>query len=485
MNWTHDVVVVGAGSAGLTAAGGCARLGLRVALVERDRIGGECLNTGCVPSKALLAAAHRAQAMRGDALGITGAGPTVDFAAVRAHVQAAIAAIAPHDSEARFSAWGVEVIRGEASLTGRHRLQVGDRILSAPRIVLATGSDPAIPAIPGLAGTPFLTNETLFALDVLPSHLVVLGGGSIGTEMAQAFRRLGSAVTLLDSGLVLGAADADGARALRQVLEAEEVSILDHVDVTAASADAKGIRLDRADGAPIRGSHLLVATGRRARLHGLGLDRAGVAAGPDGIIVDKRRRTTNKAIFAIGDCRAGPRFTHAAGYEGTLVVAAIGFGLPSPARFDLLPAVTYTVPELAQLGVTERQARTWRSTVQVSCELLPDNDRAVTEGDITGFIKLVRAGRRVVGVTILGNHAGEMLLPWSLVLRRKASLWTLADTIVAYPTRSELSKAAAFAVFENWVFGRSARCWARLLARIRRFVSGSRKSHHELDKEAR
>ena len=472
MGWTHDVVVVGAGSAGLTAAGGCARLGLQVALIERDRMGGECLNTGCVPSKALLAAAHRAQAMRGNALGVTGPGPIVDFAAVRAHVEGAIAAIAPHDSEARFAAWGVEVIRGEASLTGRNSLLVGSRHLSAPRIVLATGSDPAVPAIPGLADTPFLTNETVFALDILPSHLVVLGGGSIGVEMAQAFRRLGSAVTVLDSGTVLGAVDAEAATTLRRVLVEEGITLLDHVTVTAVSGEPGGIRLDRAGGLPVRGSHLLVATGRRARPDGLGLglDRAGVVAGPDGIVVDQRRRTTNKTIFAIGDCRAGPRFTHVAGYEGTLVVAAIGFGLPSKARFDLLPSVTYTQPEAAQLGPTERQARPRHKHVRVSYELLSDNDRAVAEGDVTGFVKLVWAGRRVVGVTILSNHAGDMLLPWSLVLRGKASLWTLADTIVAYPTRSELSKAAAFAGFEGWLFGRTARIWARLLAAIRRAV---------------
>ena len=468
MEWTHDVVVVGAGSAGLTAAGGCARLGLRVALVERDRMGGECLNTGCVPSKALLAAAHRAHGMRGDALGVSGSGPVVDFAAVRAHVQGAIAAIAPHDSAARFAAWGVDVIRGEASLTGRHSLRVGSLTLAAPRIVLATGSAPAIPTIFGLADTPFLTNETLFALDALPRHLLVLGGGVIGVEMAQAFRRLGAAVTLVESGAVLGTADDDGASALRKVLESEDVAILDHVKVTAASAESGGIRLDRANGEPIRGSHLLVATGRRARLEGLGLDQAGVAAGPDGIIVDQRRRTTNKAIFAIGDCRAGPRFTHAAGYEGTLVVAAIGFGLPSPARFALLPAVTYTAPELAQLGETEQQARVRHQQVRVSCERLSDNDRAVAEGDTAGFVKLVWAGRRLVGVTILGATAGDMLLPWSLVLRSKASPWTLASVIVPYPTRSELSKAAAFDGFEAWLFGNLARRWAHMLASIRR-----------------
>ena len=199
-----------------------------------------------------------------------------------------------------------------------------------------------------------------------------------------------------------------------------------------------------------------------------------MAAGPDGIVVDPRRRTTNKAIFAIGDCRAGPRLTHAAGYEGTLVVAAIGFGLPSSARFERLPSVIYTAPELAQLGATEQQARTRHSSVRVSCEPVSGNDRAVAEGDVTGFVKLVRVNRRVVGVTILGHQAGDMLLPWSLALRGKAGLWTLADTVVAYPTRSELSKAAAFAGFEGWLFGRAARCWARSLAGVRRSIRRAR-----------
>ena len=471
MAWTHDVIVVGAGAAGLTAAGGCARLGLRVALVERDRMGGECLNSGCVPSKALLAAAHRAQAMRGSRLGVTAAaGPSVDFAAVRAHVAGAIAAIAPHDSEARFAGWGVDVIRGSACFAGHTSLRVGDRILCAPRIVLATGSDPAVPAIPGLSATPFMTNETVFALDTLPSHLLVMGGGVTGVEMAQAFRRLGSAVTLLDRGTVLAVADPDAAGMLRGVLEAEGVDILERVEVTAASADGDGIRLVRAAGPPVVGSHLLIATGRRARLDGLGLKLAGITSGQDGIIVDARRRTTNKAVFAIGDCRAGPRFTHVAGYEGTLVVAALGFGLPSPARLEMVPAVTYTMPELAQLGETEQQARARRKRVRASRESLTDNDRAVAEGDTTGFAKLVWSGRHVVGVTLLGRNAGDLVLPWSLVLRQRSSLWALATTVVAYPTRSELSKAAAFAAFEPWLFSRVPRTWAGLLARMRRLV---------------
>lgn len=478
MKWTHDVIVIGAGAAGLTAAGGCARLGLRVVLVERDRMGGECLNTGCVPSKALLAASHRAQAMRGTRLGISGTGPVVDFAAVRAHVNAAIAAIAPHDSVERFEGWGVEVLRGEATLVGRNAVQVATRSLSAPRIVLATGSDPAVPDIPGLRGLPFLTNETLFGLEALPRHLLVLGGGAIGVEMAQAFRRLGSAVTIVESGMLLSRSDRDAAAELLDVLRADGVTVLERAAVIAASGGPGSIRLECEGDRVVDGSHLLVATGRRSRIAGLGLEQADIAWTGEGITVNARRRTSNKAIYAIGDCRAGPRFTHAAGHEGKLVVAALAFGTSSRARFDALPAVAYTDPELAQLGLTEAEARARYRRVEITLEPWSENDRAVAEGDTHGFIKVVKARGRVVGVTILGPNAGDLLLPWSMVMRGKASRWVMSDVIVPYPTRSELSQAAGFRDYEPRVFGAAARGWARTLALARRvemtFLSGFR-----------
>ena len=466
MGWTHDVIVIGAGSAGLTAAGGCARLGLRVALVERDRMGGECLYTGCVPSKALLAAAHRAAGMRGDRLGVRGGAPVVDYAAVRAHVAGAIAAIAPHDSEERFAGWGVEVVRGEAVFTGPRSVAVGARVLRAKRVVVATGSVPAVPDVPGLEGVPFLTNETLFGLETLPAHLVVLGGGPAGVEMAQAFRRLGSAVTMVTRGAMLAREEPAAVAVLRERLVAEGVVVREGARVVRADGGL-GVRLVLEDGV-VEGSHLLVAAGRRARVAGLGLAAAGVAVGPDGIVVDARRRTSNRAVFAIGDCRAGPRFTHAAGHEGTLVVSALGFGLASPARFGALPAVTYTAPEVARVGLTEREARAAHRGVTVRTVPFSENDRAVAEGDAAGFVQVVRAGRTVLGVTIVGAGAGELLLPWSLVMRRSVGLWALSGVIAAYPTRSELSKAAAFAGFEAVLFGRAARGWAWVLARVRR-----------------
>lgn len=463
------MVVIGGGAGGLTAAGGLARLGLRVALIERDRLGGECLHSGCVPSKALLAAAHRAAALRGDGLGIAAGGePVVRWAAVREHVEAAIAAIAPHDAPERFAAWGVEVIRGSATLAGPETVRVDGRLLRAKRIVLAVGSEPAVPAIDGLASLPFLTNESVFGLDRLPEHLVILGGGPNGIELAQAFRRFGSAVTVIESGRALGAADADAAALLVGLLRAEGVTIVEERAAIRAAATPGGLVITLAGGGTVSGGHLLVAAGRRPRLDGLGLDRAGVEHGPYGIAVDGRGRTTNRRITAVGDCRTGPRLTHAAGAEGAAAVARTGFGLPGAVRHEQLPTVVYTEPELAQVGLTEAGARARNHRrVWVERAEFADNDRAVAEGDARGFIKLIRSGRRVVGVTIVGRGAGDLLPPWSFVLAGHASRWQLANLTIAYPTRSEISKSIAFTGYEPSVFGSAARHWAQLLARLR------------------
>ncbi len=469
VTWTHDLVVIGAGAAGLTAAGGAARLGLRVALIERDRMGGECLNTGCVPSKALLAAARRAHLMRtGAAYGVTAEGVSVDFAQVSAHVQEAITAIAPHDSAERFQAWGVEVIRGAARFTGRRSVEVGGRVLTAPRIVVAAGSRPAIPAIEGLRGAPYLTNETLFGLDRLPGHLVILGGGPMGLEMAQAFRRLGSAVTLIEPGRLLSRGDPEAVAVVAAQLAAEGVELRAGTQATRIMAVPGGVRVDVARGVPVTGSHLLVAAGRTPAVEGLGLDAARIDATPAGITVDRRRRTSNRYVTAIGDCRDGPRLTHAAGYEGTLAVANIALGLPLAARYDALPWVLYTDPELAQVGLTEGEARARHGAVRVHRVAFADNDRAVAEGATAGFVKIIRARGRLVGVTMVGAGAGELALPWVLAMGRRASTWAVSGAIVPYPTRSDASKAVAFSAYEGLVFGRLARGWARSLAALRR-----------------
>ena len=459
-NDRYDVIVIGAGAAGLTAAGGCALYGLRTALIERGRMGGECLNTGCVPSKALLAAAAAAHAVRNAGrFGIRAAPPETDFPAVMAHVRRAIATIAPHDSAETMAGYGVETIRGEAAFVSPHHVAVGDRVLAAPRIVLATGSRPAVPPIPGLADTPHMTNETLWDLDVLPDHLAILGAGAVGVEMAQAFRRLGCAVTVLDAGPALARADRDAAALVLGALRSEGVDIREHAAVARVSP---GPTLHLATGEAIAASHLLVATGRKAVTESLSLGQAGVAVGADGITVDDHCRTSVRHIYAIGDCRAGPRLTHVAGHEGSVVVQNIALGLPAKAARAHLPQVVFTDPELAQIGPVEPDGT-------VVTAPFTEDDRAVTEADTTGFVRIRRRGR-IVGVTIVGAGAGELLLPWTQLIAGKASLFALSGAVVAYPTRSERSKAIAFDGLRPTLFHPALKQWARLLARKRQLA---------------
>lgn len=465
-----DLIVIGGGSAGLTVAGGVAMFGLKVALIEAGAMGGECLNTGCVPSKALLAAAKAAHGARDGAQFGIKATPEIDWSGVRAHIDGAIAAIAPHDAQERFEKMGIEVIRASARFIDRKTLQVGNRRLAAPRIVIATGSKPAIPPIKGLADVPYLTNETLFALDVLPEHLIVLGGGAIGIEMAQAFRRLGSDVTVIEHSVPLGRDDVEAADLVIAQLRGEGVAFeLGRKAMNVANGKSIIVKLD--DDRTVKGSHLLVATGRRANIDDLDLAAAGIKAGKEGIVVDDRRRTNNHRIYAIGDCRVGPRFTHVASYEGALVGLDTALGWPGKVDWRALPHVTYSDPELAQIGLTEAEARERYGKIDVTREQFGDNDRAVTEGDTRGFLKLVRHRGKVVGVTIVGARAGELLQPWAQIISGKASAFALGSAIVAYPTRSEIAKAAAFAAYSPTVFGTWPKRWAALVAGTRQWLS--------------
>ncbi len=465
---THDLIVIGAGSAGLTAAGGAAMFGLSVALIEHAEMGGECLNTGCVPSKALIAAAARADAS-GSRLGVTLEQAKIDYAGVRAHIRSAIAAIAPNDSQQRFEELGVEVLRSTARFIDGSRVAAGNRELSAPRIVIATGARPAIPAIAGLDQTPYLTNETIFDLDHLPGHLAIVGAGPIAIEMAQAFRRLGARVTVIGRGQPLSRDDPDAAGIVTGRLRREGVGFILGTTATSVEAVDGGVRLRLDNDQTIEATHLLVATGRKPNLDTLELASAGVETTANGIKVDACRRTSNPRIYAIGDCRDGPRFTHVAGYEGSLVVLAVALGWSSKVDWSALPHVTYTDPELAQIGLTETEAGKCHDGISVTKEDFTHNDRAVTENDATGFIKVIRQGRKVVGVTIVGAGAGDLLLPWTQIITGKASTFALGSAIVAYPTRSEISKAAAFSIHAPIVFGPWPKRWAGLLAKMRRW----------------
>jgi pyruvate/2-oxoglutarate dehydrogenase complex dihydrolipoamide dehydrogenase (E3) component len=467
MDYTHDALVIGAGAAGLTAAGGCALFGLSVALIEEGAMGGECLNTGCVPSKALIAAAARA-AQHGDRLGVSLNTSQIDWASVRNHVEKSIAAIEHHDSVERFEAMGVEVIRGRAVFASRDSLRVGEQVLRAPRIVIATGSRPAVPPIDGIESVPILTNENLFTINELPQHLAIVGAGAIAMEMAQTFRRLGSEVTVIAHARPLERDDEEAAALVKAQLESEGVRFVSS-EVRQCNGTAKAVQLACSNGEVVSASHVLVAAGRKANIEGLDLEKAGVEVGPDGILVDARRHTSNKRIYAIGDCRSGPRFTHASGYEGSNVALDIALGIPTKADFAALPRCTFTSPELAQVGMTEAEARTRHgNAVRVIRQDFADNDRAVCEGASEGFLKLVMKGRKVLGATIVGDHAGELLLPWSQVILGKATTFAMGSTVVAYPMRSDISKQAAFAAWEPTVFGKWPKRLARLVAKSRR-----------------
>lgn len=459
-----DIIVIGAGAAGLSVASGAAQMGARVVLIEAGEMGGDCLNHGCVPSKALIAAAAAAQGMReAGRFGLGVVEPEVDFAAVMDHVAEVIAGIAPHDSQERFEGLGVRVIRGHARFVDRDAVEVNGERLTARRIVVAAGSRPFVPPVPGLAETGYLTNETVFGLRERPEHLLILGGGPIGVELAQAFRRLGSRVTLVEGDAILGREDPEPVEVVRAALLREGVILREGGTVEEAGADDAGPWL-RIGEDRIAGSHLLVATGREASVAGLNLAAAGVTGDAKGIAVDRRLKTANRHVFAIGDIVAeAPSFTHVAGYHAGIVIRQAMLGLPAKADHSRIPRVTYTAPELAHIGLTEAEARETHGAVQVIREALAGIDRARAERETEGWIKLVLHRGRPVGVTIVGAQAGELIAPWVQAMAASTRLSTLSGLVIPYPTLSDLGKRAAGAYFSVKLFGNP---WVERVVRI-------------------
>jgi pyruvate/2-oxoglutarate dehydrogenase complex dihydrolipoamide dehydrogenase (E3) component len=469
-----DVCVIGAGSGGLSVAAGASQLGAKTVLFEHRRMGGDCLNFGCIPSKALLAAAKRVRSARDNAaFGLTGPPPGVDFAAVMAHVRGVIAAIEPNDSQARFEGLGVRVIRAFARFVGPDTVEAGDVRVQARRIVIATGSSPALPPIPGLDAAPYFTNETIFENRVLPRHLVVIGGGPIGIEMAQAHRLLGAEVTVLEAlPRIMPKDDPELVALLAERLRADGVRVLTGVRVREVKADGDGVAVVVAtEGGEERltGSHLLVAAGRRPNLKGLDLEKAGIALDErGGLVVDGRLRTTNRRVYAMGDAAGGPQFTHVAGYHASVVIKNALFKLPARVDYRALPWVTYTEPELAHVGLTEAEARE-RHAGDLAILRWPfhENDRAQAERSTRGVTKVVtRRNGRILGASILGPEAGELIHPWVLAIGQGLKIGALATMIAPYPTLGEVGKRAAGSFFTPKLFGeRTKRLvrWLRLL----------------------
>lgn len=463
-----DLCVIGAGSGGLAVAAGAAQLGAEVVLVERGAMGGDCLNFGCVPSKSLLASARFADLWRrGLRLGFAYDPPHVDFAAVGSSVEQVIARIAPNDSVERFEGLGVTVLGAEARFTSPRTVLAGEFEIRPRRFVIASGSHPAVPPIPGLDSTPYLTNETVFANRELPGHLIVIGGGPIGIEMAQAHRRLGARVTVLDIGPLLARDDPELVALLAERLADGGIALRPRVAIGSVAVTGEGVVVTIGGGERIAGSHLLLAAGRRPSTAALDLAAAGIAAGPEGIIVDARLRTTNRRAFAVGDVAGGPQFTHIALYHAGIVIRNALFRLPTKVDYRALPWVTYTEPELAQVGLTEPAARRAARAVRVLRWPFARNDRAETERDTEGLVKiLTRRDGRILGASILGAAAGDLILPWALAISQKLKIGALANLIVPYPTRGEASKRAAGSFYTPALFSARTRRIVRLLARF-------------------
>lgn len=469
---TTDICVIGAGSGGLTVAAGAAQMGADVVLIERGRMGGDCLNYGCVPSKALIAAAEAAEAVRrAPGFGVRPEAVRIDHAAVHDHIRGVVAAIAPHDSVERFEGLGVRVIAASARFLDPASVAVGNSQIFARRFVVATGSSPMIPPIPGLATVPYLTNETVFDNHEPVGHLIVVGGGPIGMEIAQAHRRLGAEVTVLEAGQALANDDPELTGIVKLQFEREGIALHEGAVVRSVAGSTAGITVTAAIGngpeTKFEGTHLLIATGRVPNLEGLALEKAGIAYSSRGITVDSRLRTANRKVFAIGDAIGGYRFTHVAGYQAGIVIRNALFRLPAKADYRAVPWVTYTAPELANVGLTEAEARRRHGTIRVLRSSFADNDRARAERTTDGVLKVVTTARGVIlGAAIVGPHAGEAIQLWCLAVAKRMKIGDVAGLILPYPTLGEISKRAAGSFFTPTLFGDATRRLVRLLRHL-------------------
>ncbi|WP_323767117.1 dihydrolipoyl dehydrogenase family protein [Antarctobacter sp.] len=453
-NLTCDLLILGAGSGGLSVAAGASQMGADVILLEGHKMGGDCLNYGCVPSKALIASAKTAYAMgHAEVYGVADAVPQVDYAAAQAHVADVIAQIEPVDSQERFEGFGVRVIREYGRFTSDRVVEAGGYRITARRIVIATGSSPLVPPIPGLDAVPYLTNETLWELRERPDHLLIIGGGPIGMEMAQAHRRLGSQVTVIEGAKALGKDDPELAEIVLDQLRAEGIEIAEEALAQEVRGQAGAIEVETKDGRVFKGSHLLVAVGRKANLDKLNLEVARVEPTKSGVKVDDSLKTTNRRVYAIGDAAGGLQFTHVAGYHAGIVIRSALFGLPAKTKTAHIPWATYTQPELAQVGLTEAQAREEHGDrLEVARFHYHHNDRAIAERKTKGLIKLMVVKGRPVGVSIAGHQAGELINLWSLVIANGLKISAVSNMVSPYPTIGEINKRVAGAYFSPKLF---------------------------------
>ncbi|WP_420549013.1 dihydrolipoyl dehydrogenase family protein [Curvivirga sp.] len=453
-----DICVIGAGSGGLSVAAGAVQMGASVALIEKGKMGGDCLNYGCVPSKALLAASHAAQSHKHAAnFGVTYDDPKIDMSAVRGHVDSVIKTIEPHDSVERFEGLGVKVYQGVGKFVGPRKVEVNDTIIQAKYIVVSTGSSAFVPPISGVEDTPYFTNETIFFNEEKIDHLVVIGGGPIGAEMAQAHAQLGIKVSVVDALTILNKDDEQAVQVVREQLVADGIDLYEGTSVQSVTKTATGVEVQiekNDEQSVIKGSHILMAVGRAPNVHGLDLEKANIKFSPRGIEVDERLRTSNKRVFAIGDVTGGYQFTHMAGYDAGIVIRNALFKMPAKVSHSAVPWVTYTSPEIAQVGVNEL---TVKEKYVDNYDMLEwhfkENDRAQAEGKTTGFAKaFVDKKGKILGCTIVGDGAGELIAPWCLAISKGLKIGDVAGMILPYPTRSEISKRVAGSYYTPKLF---------------------------------
>ena len=448
MKFDADLVVIGAGSAGLSVAAGAVQMGARVVLIEGGEMGGDCLNTGCVPSKALIEAARRAKgAVSAKKLGVSCHDVSVDYASVMRHVRETIAAIEPHDSQERFEGLGVRVICGYAEFASKNSVRVGDETVTARRIIVATGATPIALPINGLDAVSDFTNETFFENRNRPDHLIIIGGGPIGVEMAQAHAQLGIRTTLIERFEILSREIKETREIVLTKLLQDGVTVFENCDVSGINENGTTKTITLGDGQMIEGSHILVATGRRANVQGLNLSAAGIETTDVGIKVDDSLRTTNRAVYAIGDVIGQEQFTHVAGYHASLVVRSALFGLPAKVRKDHIPRVTYSDPEVASVG--DILDGTGIETYRVAYDGL---DRAIAGARTDGFAQIWVKNGRVRGATIVGAQAGELIHFWSLVIAQNLKLSKASSVITPYPTLSDINKKLIGAYFTPRLF---------------------------------
>ena len=465
----RDLVIIGGGAGGLVVASVAGQLGLRVTLIEKAaKLGGDCLHYGCVPSKALIHAARVASLMRrGPDFGLPACEVDVHMGWVSDHVQAVVERIQAHDDPQRFRDYGCEVIFGKATFVDSHSVRVNDQLIAGRRFVIATGSQPFVPPIEGLQDAGYLTNEDLFSLRDLPARLLVLGGGPVGLEMAQALARLGSEVRVVERlPQLLPVEDTEVADALKAELESEGLMVHTSTSVERVSRHGGETRVECGNETAFAADALLVAVGRRPVVEGLGLDTAGVAHDARGIQVDRRQRTSQNHIYACGDVCGPYPLTHVAEYQAGIVISNAVFRIPKKADYRVVPWVTYTDPELARVGLTEQQARDKGIEPAVLRFPFQAIDRAITDQATPGFAKLVVHRGKILGASILGPHAGELIHEIVLAMKTGASIGDISATIHAYPTLAQIHRRAVNVWYEQKLFSPASRRLVKWINRL-------------------